>query len=695
MDRRRIVTIGRDGRPPLSPDAINLAPYPGFENGATTGWQVSNSAGVVAGTFAPSTGWADSGNYSLRVSGTNAADTTARRVGVSTLTGTSGMPVDAGKPYVARVKVNVNSGIVVSGTNGFRLILLWFQAGGAASAITAAHFGTFQPAPSPGLLTLDVSGTAPADAAYAALLVDATVNTVSDFVDYYVDSTILSPGTSLPFGYADGDTPGWGWMAAPYASPSGMLVSTVKDLEDGVSYYAIQDTFQVKPGAPKPIMAERQRRFGGSVPVADLHDNGSIAWTSFVKSTTADGALARAEEIFSTLQTARRDLYVEWRATNATASTFYEVRGPASLSPAYKPRQFADSTSWAVDIEIPVAPLSLGMPTPIPISSTTLPAVVALPTAVPGSAPALADVTLRTSGGTNPPIWAMIAWAQRPNSTLPSSVAPFGIIEAETATNLSGWAVTANANYRGGSGLHLTAAGAGTASGMFPLDPSVLMVDDYAISDVDVEVWARVELSAGLVSPKLTLSLQPSAGTAFGGEQFAGDTGGSSGKLLTKPAVLSAFRPVKLGTLSMPVDKTSPLKWNLKVAASWAGSSSGDFGLDYLWLVPGRQRALGPTGKPHDSSYPDFIASTADTQKRIRGGDLSGLVASGAGNFGRTSGLGGSLIELPPGDVDMLLKLSSVVPDDPSVDTTSEQIAHTSITGSVLVWPRYWLSNGG
>jgi hypothetical protein len=693
MDRRRIVTLGRDGRPPLNPDFINLVPNPSVEID-TSGLIVSNSVGVVAGTFARQSGWSDSGGFALRVSGTNAADTTARRIGVASTTGTGGMPVDAGKPYVAQAKINVVSGIVVSGTNGFRLTMLWYQANGSPSAITAAQFGTFQAAPSPGLLTIPVAGTTPADAAFGALLVDATVNTVSDFVDYYVDSLILSPGTTLPFGYADGDTPGWGWTGIPHASASGMLTSTVKDLEDGVSYYAIQDTFQVKPGAPKPIMAERQRRFGGAVPVAETHDNGSIAWTSFVKSTTADGALARAEEIFSTLRAARRDLYVEWRATNATASTFYEVRGPATLSPAYKPRQFADSNSWAVDVEIPVAPLALGLPTPIPISSTTLPAVIALPTAIPGSAPALADVTLRTSGGSNPPIWAMIAWSTRPATTLPSSVAPFGIIEAETGSNLSGWASAADANYRGGNGLKVTASGAGAASAMFALDPSVLVVDDYALSDVDVEIWARVDLAAALVSPKLTLSLQPSAGTAFGGEQFAGDTGGSSGKLLTKPSSGTAFRPVKAGTLSMPVDKTAPLKWNLKVAGSWAAGSSGNFGLDYLWLTVSRQRALGPTGKPNDTSYPDFIASTADTQKRIRGGDLSGLVASGTGNFGRTYGLGGSPIELPPGNVDMLIKLSSLVPDDPGADTTSEQLTHTSVTGSVLVWPRFWLSQG-
>jgi hypothetical protein len=471
--------------------------------------------------------------------------------------------------------------------------------------------------------------------------------------------------------------------------------TTVKDFNDLTNYYTLRDTFQVRPGAAQPVMAQRQRRYGGASTVAETAENGSIAWTSVVKGATQDNALARAEELFATLRAARRDLYFEWRQGGATSSTFYEVRGPATISPTYSPVMFNDAKAWQVAVEIPVAPLALATPTTISLTGTTLtlPTVVQLSSAIPGSAPAVANVTLRTNGGTNPPIWAMFGWTKRPGSPLASSVAPFGIIEAETGTSLSGWASAADANYRGGNGLKVTAAGSGTATAMFALDPSVMDIDDWALSDIDIEVWARVDLASSLVSPKVTLSLQPFAGTAFGGEQFTAEFG-SVGKALTKPASGSAFRPVKLGTLSMPVDKAQPLKWNMKVAAAWATGSTGNFGLDYLWLVPARQRALSPTSKPNDAAYPDFIASTSDTQKRVNGGDLSGWVASGAGNFGRDSGLGGSPIELPVGNVDLLLKLSSVVPDDPTSDTTSEQVSHTGVTGSIVVWPRFWLSKG-
>jgi hypothetical protein len=472
--------------------------------------------------------------------------------------------------------------------------------------------------------------------------------------------------------------------------------TTVKDFNDLANYYTRRDTFQIRPGAAKAVMAERQRRYGGSGAVAETADNGSIAWTAVVKGATADAALARAEEIFATLRAPRRDLYFEWLqggGTGATQRTFYEIRGPANLAVTYSSTMFNDAKAWLVDVEIPVAPLALAPPTTITIASTTLPASISLGTLIPGSAPSLANVTLRTSGGVSPPIWAMIGWVKQPGTTLASSVAPQGPIGASTASSSVTWSITADANYRGGGGLKTTTAGAGTASGLWALDPSVLDADDWALSDVDVEVWARVELASTLVSPKLTLSLQPFAGTAFGGEQFAAEFG-SAGKQLTKPSSGTAFRFVKLGTLSMPVDKAQPLKWNLKVGATWGGSSAGTFGLDYLWLVPARQRALSPTAKPNDAAYPDFIASTSDTQKRICGADLSGQVASAAGNFGRDSGLGGSPIELSPGDTRLLLKLSSLVPDDPTSDATSEQLSHTGVTGTVVVWPRYWLAKG-
>ena len=64
---------------------------------------------------------------------------------------------------------------------------------------------------------------------------------------------------------------------------------------------------------------------------------------------------------------------------------------------------------------------------------------------------------------------------------------------------------------------------------------------------------------------------------------------GSGGKLLVnKPKLGREVPPVRLRYVTMPVDYGQPLKWNVKVAASWAGGS-GVFRLDYLVLVPARR----------------------------------------------------------------------------------------------------------
>ena len=187
------------------------------------------------------------------------------------------------------------------------------------------------------------------------------------------------------------------------------------------------------------------------------------------------------------------------------------------------------------------------------------------------------------------------------------------------------------------------------------------------------------------------LSLQPAAGLSFGAEQFSPEFGsvGSPGRRASSGTV---FRPTKLGTLTMPVDPQSPLKWNVKIAAAWAAGSSGLLALDAVTFVIAKQRALGKTAVANDASYPDFIASTGATTKTIRS-DLSGRVASGLGNSGPAAGLGGALLELPPGDVDVLIKLSSVVPDDPTVGTHTEQTTHT-IGAALNATPRYLLARG-
>lgn len=468
-------------------------------------------------------------------------------------------------------------------------------------------------------------------------------------------------------------------------------VTTVRDLEDGTNFFAVRDSFTIRPGQRKPLTATQHRRYAGSRTVGESHDNGTIAWKALVKGTTADQVLANVAGLLGDLEDGL-GLFLEWRPDGATYSTYYELRGPASWAPTYSWAQFAGAASMYVDVELPVAPLAWHDQISIAIASTTVPAVIPLGTSVPGDAPALVDLTLTNPSGAGvAPIWALLGWTKRPGSPLSGSVAPFGIVQAETGGSLSGWAVTADTDYSGGSGLQVTASGAGTSSVVFPIDPSVLQPDDFTPGEVDVEVWARVALDSTLVSPRLTLSLWPAAGSTFGGIQYTNEHG-SSGKSLTVPSSgTERFRLVRLGTLGLPVDPVRPLKWDLKVTGTWASGSTGVFGLDQLFVVPARQRAVSASGKVNDAGYAKFIGSSATASKTIRS-DLSGLIASGAGNPGRDSGLGGSPLEFPPGQVDLLVVLSDLVADDPSLDANSAVKEFAGVTGTVRVTPRTWLA---
>lgn len=316
---------------------------------------------------------------------------------------------------------------------------------------------------------------------------------------------------------------------------------------------------------------------------------------------------------------------------------------------------------------------------PYTYRNATTPLTMSLYGSIPGDCPALADVTVTPSGGSAAPVWALLGWTQRVQSGL--ATAPFATIACATGSSLSSWATSGNT-------LTVTTSGAGTASALFSIDPSLVAQDDYTQGEIDVEVWCRVGVHSSVVSPKLIVSAQPTAGTSFGWERYTNEYG-SAGKALTISSSGQQWRFNRLGTLTLLSNPTAPLVWKVKLAASWAAGSSGVFDVDYLMLVPARSRALGPTGKANDSTFPKFVASTSQTSKTIRS-DLSGVVSSPPANAHPDHGLGGQLLEFPTGNVDTLVKLSSLVPDDPTSDSTSEQANH-SATVHYSVTPRYRL----
>ena len=651
---------------------------------------------------------------------------------------------------------------------------------------------------------------------------------------------------------------------ATYSEDTGTY-TTILALEDTDTYQAVRGSFQVKRGQRQQSMAKSQRRYAGSVITAEQIENAEITWKAVVRGASVDLALGALEDMFAAVESPRTDLFLAWKPDGATQKTLYEVRGPATWQPEHDWAQLTQNGAETVTVSIPVAPLpttdsvtdlSAGFP-------TTLPAVYSPALDVPGSAPALATLQVRASGGAAAPVWALLGWAARGyvenlvtnpsneynagdrtgwnatscalssptgvagcigtyalratasgsaafafyfnaggsprmpvtegyeytaaidllgiagsrshelqirwfdsggsalstsrvaisgtgrktlTATAPAGAAqaslaveatttgtnsdtvtidaatfvrgtrtayfdgttgywtgtahasvsrnclappPFGVLQAEDYTSVSTWAKSlSDANYSGSDGVRTTASGAGSASVEYAVDPSVMQPDDFAVGTIDIEVWARLEIAAALVTPKIVLSLEPNAGASFGASQYSAEYG-ATGKLLVLPSSGTRFRFVKLGTLTMPVDPVQPLKWNAKLAASWAGGSSGSFGVDYLIMVPARQRAVSRCGVANDGYFPQFIPSTSDTTKQIRP-DLSGRIASGTGNKGPHTGLGGTPIELPPGPVDFVVKLSSLVADDPTVDTSSEQKTHGLTSGLIRCRPRWF-----
>jgi hypothetical protein len=304
-------------------------------------------------------------------------------------------------------------------------------------------------------------------------------------------------------------------------------------------------------------------------------------------------------------------------------------------------------------------------------ASTDLPAVFSLSSII-GDARALAAVSVGFAASAAGMPWALIAW--------PKANDAFGIVEAEDEVSVSGgWSQTADGDYRGGSGLQVTAAGAVDTQASYAFDATLCDPDDYTSDEVAVEVWARVEIASTLVLPTLILKAQGAASPLVRYSREYGE----AGKPLVLPSSGTRFRFVRLGTVV--VSRLSA--WSLSVQGKADAGSTGTLGLDYLIFVPPGARACGPTGKANDASYPDFHTTNSSAATRKIRSDLSGTtIVSGVESADQ--GLGGALLEIPPGDRELIVKLSSVAPDDPSSDTSSETLAHAA-TVAVTVTPRW------
>lgn len=331
---------------------------------------------------------------------------------------------------------------------------------------------------------------------------------------------------------------------------------------------------------------------------------------------------------------------------------------------------------------------------PFTYRNKTLPEKIALYGSLPGDADALADVDVTTSGGAAAPVWALLAHAQR--KTASGALNPFGILTAEAASLTGGWSTATDANARddGADGgttkiVDTGATSAETYKAAWSLDPNALVDDPDMPGEMRLEIWARVEMSSTVVTPRLIASLAP-ASASVGAKTYTAEYG-SAGKVLTTPSSSTCFRWVRAGTITLPrttagTAGTYPAM-TLEIEAVLGPGTSGSFGLDYAVSVPIKHRACLESGVPNDSSFGKFARVTTEVTKTIRS-DLAGLVAVPPAGATFDNGLGGELLELAPGDNDLLVKLSSLVPDDPTSDATTEQLAH-SATIHMAITPRW------
>lgn len=285
---------------------------------------------------------------------------------------------------------------------------------------------------------------------------------------------------------------------------------------------------------------------------------------------------------------------------------------------------------------------------------------------------------------------------------------PMDIIEAEgyvaALSSVTGSvAVGSSTDLRGGNDLQWTGMTAGaTGSFVWLIDPSLLVADDYSLGEVDVEVWLRWAANVAVSSLKVNASCVPDGGSAKGAERFTREWG-NVGRLLTLNNA-NSWRYSRLGVIPLIVDQLNPLRWQLKLAITPAVAAA--ISLDYLELVPVRYRVSGPTGKANDTAsgsgaYPSVIpydsgwGSTSAMTKLLRA-DGSGLINELGKPPYPDHGLG-RVIECPRGDCDLITKLSNLVPDDPTADSTVEMFTGApsyASTWHVAPTPRFALIRG-
>lgn len=270
---------------------------------------------------------------------------------------------------------------------------------------------------------------------------------------------------------------------------------------------------------------------------------------------------------------------------------------------------------------------------------------------------------------------------------------PFGRIMASHYDTITNW------TYSGITGLtDNTVTNAETYVSTYYIDPGLLTPDDFTDETIDLEIWGSFTTHASLVNPKCVVHAIPE-GVSSGVERYTIEFG-NVGRFLPKPSSSTARRVSRLGTITLPVGPrgmvaglggaagdTARVRWKLVFTVTTQNGSSGSISFHEFFINPARQRAVGPTGKANDSSYPKMLR--ADGEIKTITHDLKGRVKPLLLPEAVDVGLGGQQLEFPPGNVCTFLKIG-LVPDDPTSDTTTDNGTQNSRQIRFNVTPRYW-----
>lgn len=197
---------------------------------------------------------------------------------------------------------------------------------------------------------------------------------------------------------------------------------------------------------------------------------------------------------------------------------------------------------------------------------------------------------------------------------------------AHASLSGSAFTQTTDADYLVGAGPQASGALSTNGNLDFPILPHLFTPDDYTSDEIDVAVFARIEVASTQTSLACTLSVAPERGTSYGNRRYSNYR--SSGKTLTLPLSGTRFKPYYLGRITLKIDRTKPRREWLRLALTNSGAATGTVGVDYLIVVPARSLASSQRGAA-DAIVPSFIASTSETTKAIglgTDGEITGML---------------------------------------------------------------------